>query len=691
LQVSEASKQFIAETGFKRMTPVQAIAIPLLLNHRDVAVEACTGSGKTLAFLIPVVEILLRCEPPSTTPFNVGCTILSPTRELTGQIYEVLGSYLAAVAKCEAAAGARLNRQLFVGGSDAKAAVAAISRLDDRGKLQVIVATPGRLKAVLDLADKERFNMKSLEVLVFDEADRLLQLGFSSDLQAILAAAPKQRRTGLFSATLTSELQRLMKTGMRNPVHVCVRRKQQASAGPGGGGEGKPAATPLAITNHELPSRLSNFYAVVPAAKKLSLLVDFLRHPDVRKSKTIIFFLSCACVDYFHALLRELIDGGGAAPAKGKTAKKRKAAAKAGPKGGRIEKLHGQMEQSARTKAYEKFCKAPLEDGCVLLATDIAARGIDVHAVGWIVQFDAPLDPTAFVHRIGRVARAGLSGSALVMLMPSEDSYIPFLEQRGVPLLEAPAALMPSGKAVAEDEATAVGSADVKDPVLRRVGKLVTTDRAVMLKGSKAFVSYIRAYQEHQLPFLFPFKELDLGGVARGFCLLRLPRMKEILGKRIGGFVQSDINPMTVPFRSKAQEKQRQETLKRKREAEAEDADAKAARERAEQRAQEKAEAKNAKNRTRTQKRQAKRDQRAEEWRLLAAEERLAKKVRAGKLTVKQFEKGVSKASRKGDAKDVDDGSSVGSSVSTIEEDSDGGDIRWMARRKRRRGKKGKS
>jgi len=633
LKVSSATRRFIDEAGFKRMTPVQAIAIPLLMNSRDVAVEACTGSGKTLAFLIPVVEVLLNQGTSAPSALSVGSVVLAPTRELAGQIHEVLGSYLAAV---ERAAGgeAMLGRQLFVGGADAKGAVQKLGKVDARGQLQIVVATPGRLNKIIQLAGKAVLDFKPLEFVVFDEADRLLQLGFSMDIEAILACVPKQRRTGLFSATLTSELQKLMKTGMRNPVHICVRRKspdEPSKPAPAAGGAEGPAEGGVARTRHELPTKLQNFFAVIPAREKLGYLVRFLLSPDSRQGKTIIFFLSCACVDYFHILLRELIDRPALRPGK-----KRKGSC--GPvKGGRLEKLHGQMDQTARAKSYDKFCAAPASDGVVLLATDLAARGIDVEAVSWIVQFDAPVDPSAFVHRIGRTARAGSSGKALVMVMPTEDAYVPYLKQRGISVEEMPA-LAPEGPGSNPDNAV----------TLRRTRKIVESDRAVMLKANKAFVSYVRAYQEHQLPFLFPFKSLDLGGLAMSFCLLRLPRMKEILGKKITGFEQSPIDPAMVPFTNKAQERQRQERYEQQRETQGglTDAEKKLKEREWEKAKREKANTKEKKPRTRTQKRKTKRINEQDELAILAREECLAKRLRRGKISGAQFDCLLRKASK---------------------------------------------
>lgn len=714
LQVSQATRCFIKELGFKRMTPVQAIAIPLLLNHRDVAVEACTGSGKTLAFLIPSVEILLRngtvAKGAQASAFSVGGVVLAPTRELAGQIYEVLGAFLLAVASEAPKDAPRLCRQLFVGGTDTKAAARSVRVADGEGALQVVVATPGRMRAILDMAGSE-LNLKPLEVLILDEADRLLQLGFEQDVNRILGAVPKQRRTGLFSATLTSELKQLMKTGMRNPTHVCVRLKKPVAAaasgataaaaaaeaaaaspaapaaaaaepgegatatGEGGAGEGKEGPS-AAVTRHEVPTRLQNFYAIVPAPDKLGFLLKFLQMPEVLRGKTIVFFLTCACVDYFHDLLLRLLpaagEAGGAKRKKGKQPKKPVRSTS------RVEKLHGQMQANARSKAYETFCRSSADAGPVLLATDLAARGIDVEAVSWIVQFDAPVDPAAFVHRIGRTARAGASGKSLAMLLPHEDGYLPFLEQRGITMQEmslgngysagvvvskpeahaSKAEAATEGEKAEEHENAAEGSKRLStnpqfQATLRRAQKLVETDRSVMLKSSKAFLTFVRAYQEHQLPYIFPFKRLELGPLATGFNLLRLPRMKEILGRQIRNFTQSDVDPSTVPFKDKSQEKVRLEKLEQQRKENEENWAQRQEEKKAKEKARVAAEKVAERERTRTQKRKAARKGRADEWALLQAEERLAKKLKKGRISAKQFERGVKKATKKlGDSDD---------------------------------------
>lgn len=699
LKVSDATRSFIKDSGFARMTPVQAIAIPLLLNRRDVAVEACTGSGKTLAFLIPIIETLMGSgDPCPASGFNVGCLVLAPTRELSGQIHEVLAAFLAAAAKHDPKSCVKIGKMLMVGGSDAKVTANSIQRADAPKQLQVIVSTPGRLKAVMNLTGMA-LNLKTLEVMVFDEADRLLELGFSKDINSILAACPKQRRTGLFSATLTSELKTLMKTGMRNPVHVCVRRKEAAKENDGAGDNGEDAAPkPVSGTRHELPTKLQNFYVPLVSPCKIGYLLRFLMLPEVRKGKTIVFFLTCACVDFFHAILRFHIDtaSGGQKQTKGQKP--------------RVEKLHGQMEPIPRTKAYEKFCQTPAEDGTILLATDLAARGIDVESVEWIVQFDAPLDPNAFVHRVGRTARAGHHGKAVVMLTPAEESYVPFLNHRGITLNEMPQ--MPGLTDNSNEEQSDVA-------VVKQCRKLLETDRALMLKANKAYVSYVRAYQEHQLKYLFTFNSLDLGALAMGFGLLRLPRMKEILGRKIKNFQSSAIHPADVPFKDKKQEKLRQEKLKKEREENASAYETWGSQTKTStwtyaikngEDAEPKEEVKK-EQRTRTEKRKAGKKGRADEWKMLQVEEGLAKKMKKGRLSAKGFTAGVKRAAK--ELEMSDEGDEEGDNGAADGDSSDAGgnsvrrkhkrggkteldltakerqDAKWLTGRKRRR-KKGK-
>ena len=395
----------------------------------------------------------------------------------------------------------------------------------------MLVGTPGRLDDVLTRSGA--LSLRRLELLVLDEADRLLSMGFAPQVNAIIRRLPKQRRTGLFSATQTEEVQELARAGLRNPMRITVR-----DTATGGGGGSAPSKT---------PSQLRLLYTTCPdAAAKLPLLVSFLRRYGASQ-KVLVYFLTCACVDHFaHALPLLAPELGGAN----------------GASAGCITALHGRMEQAKRQRALEAFASA---SNGVLLATDVAARGLDIPGVDWVVQFDPPQDPDAFVHRCGRTARMGAHGSAVVFLLPHEDSYVDFLSRRGVTVTEAPVADLRH-------------EADEKqeDAVQRMCDTLrakCETEREFMDRGVRAFVSFVRGYQEHSCRFIFRVRELDLGALALAMGLLRLPRMPETKHLRLKkgggggdgdsgtGFMQSPVDPETVPYKDKTREKQRQQRL----------------------------------------------------------------------------------------------------------------------------------
>ncbi|XP_031570437.1 ATP-dependent RNA helicase DDX55-like, partial [Actinia tenebrosa] len=304
----------VEKLGFTSMTPVQAAAIPLFMSNKDVAVEAVTGSGKTLAFVIPIIEMLMRREE-KLKKHDIGALIITPTRELAKQIEEVLSNFTEGNTP-------KLRQMLFIGGAETST---DIKNFKDNGG-NIIVGTPGRLEDLLTRQHQHGIDLgahlKSLEVLVLDEADRLLDLGFESSINSILGFLPKQRRTGLFSATQTNEVEALVRAGLRNPVRVTVTEKQTKKK-----------------TSQRTPSSLNNFYLICESEEKFSQLIGFLR---ARKDqKHMVFFSTCACVNYFSKALAKFI------PSVTMMA------------------LHGQMK-SNRHKIFDKFRK--LESG-VLVCT----------------------------------------------------------------------------------------------------------------------------------------------------------------------------------------------------------------------------------------------------------------------------------------------------------------------------------
>jgi len=529
--------------GFVRATPVQAATIPLLCSHKDVAVEACTGSGKTLAFVLPMVEILWR-SVKTMKRHDVGALIVSPTRELAAQIHAVAAPFARALSKAEDDSEKDKVSMLLTGGTDVAKDVAAFAR----DSPLVLIATPGRLWDVMQRS--RELSVKKCELLILDEADRLLGMGFMATLNNIIARLPKQRRTGLFSATQTEEVTELARAGLRNPVRVTVRDALNAAAKAAGEKTGK------------LPTQLQLLYRVCPVDAKLWHLVNFIE--EHRECKVIVYFLTCACVDFYESALSALLSD--IHPIA----------------------LHGKMKQSAREAALGKFTT---QEAGILMCTDIAARGLDIPGVDWIVQFDPPQDPAAFVHRVGRTARMGREGSAIVFLTSnSEASYVDFLRIRGVEIKPAPgtrehAAEVAAGDAADDDDD---GEIELEDSVLKQLKSAENAERAgaaemhtklrkasessreIMEKGVRAYVSFIRGYKEHHCRFIFRFKELEYGALGMAMGLLRLPKMKEIRKapkKFMECFQESTVDVDSVTFNDKAREKQRQKSLK-----EAEDA-----------------------------------------------------------------------------------------------------------------------
>nr|XP_055063977.1 ATP-dependent RNA helicase DDX55 [Misgurnus anguillicaudatus] len=486
--------QTLKELKFTNMTPVQSACIPLFMSNKDVAAEAITGSGKTLAFVIPILEILLKREE-KLRKMQVGALIITPTRELALQITEVIGRFLEKFPQ--------FRQILLIGGSNP---IEDVEKFKTHGG-NIVVATPGRLEDMfrrkadgLDLATA----VKSLDVLVLDEADRLLDMGFEMSLNAILGYLPKQRRTGLFSATQTQELEKLVRAGLRNPVRITVKEKGVAAS-----------------SVQKTPARLSNYYTVCRAEDKFNTLVAFLRQH--KHEKQLVFFSTCACVEYFGKALEILI------------------------KGVTVHCIHGKMKDK-RNKIFADFRE--LKSG-ILVCTDVMARGIDIPEVNWVLQYDPPSSASSFVHRCGRTARIGNYGSALVFLLPMEESYVSFLSiNQKCPLQKFPPVK------------------DVVD-VLPKVKEMALGDRAMFEKGMKAFVSCVQAYAKHECSLIFRIKDLDFAALARGFALLRLPKMPELRGKTFPDFTEIK-DTDAIRFKDKNREKQRQVMLAQQKDKETE-------------------------------------------------------------------------------------------------------------------------
>lgn len=350
---------------YRQPTEIQRQTIGYALQGKDVLGAAKTGSGKTLAFLIPVLECLYRQQWSSVD--GLGALIISPTRELAYQTYEVLRK----VGKNH-----EFSAGLIIGGKDLKSESERIHNTN------IVICTPGRLLQHMD--ETATFLASDLHMLVLDEADRILDMGFADTLNAIVENLPKTRQTLLFSATQTKSVKDLARLSLKDPEYVWVHEKAKFST----------------------PATLEQSYVVCELHLKVNMLFSFIR--SHLKKKIIVFFACCKEVQYFFRVLCRLRPG---MP---------------------ILALHGKQQQMKRVEVYNDFLR---KQNAVLLATDIAARGLDFPTVNWVLQFDCPEDADTYIHRVGRTARYKEGGEALLLLLPSEEKgMIGQLQEKKVPI-----------------------------------------------------------------------------------------------------------------------------------------------------------------------------------------------------------------------------------------------------------------
>lgn len=467
-----------------------------MMSFKDVAAEAVTGSGKTLAFVIPILELLLRRAKQEKWKANeVGAIIMSPTRELAAQTNAVLKPFTEAL---------NITQKLLIGGGDGTGIDQDVLALKTTGA-HIILATPGRL---LELFERKcNLNLcgrcKSLEILVLDEADSLLQ--YTSKINTILHYLPTQRRTALFSATQRKEIQDLIRAGLRNPVLVRIREKATTST----------------------PVRLQNYYKICEPELKLASVLAFISERQIRKA--MVFFPTCACVEYFSEVLPDML------PAETKCLA-----------------LHGKMK-AGRFKVLAQFKQA---DDAILLCTDVLARGVDIPEMNWVLQWEPPSNAAAFVHRVGRTARQGQHGNALIMIQPSEDAYVEFLERNQNVSLTKVEEIMPNDKLI-----------ELGNKYREIIHRKQLSNRAVFDKANRAFVSNIQAYSKHECSFILRVNDLNLGKIASSYGLLRMPLMPELKQKTadtvsvdfIAPKMKFDLNK--IRYKNRQQEEARQKKL----------------------------------------------------------------------------------------------------------------------------------
>ena len=429
--------------NFEVMTKIQAESIPHLLKGRDVLGAAKTGSGKTLAFLIPAFELLNKVKFAHNQ--GTGVLIITPTRELAQQIYDVA---------IKLATFQNRTIALIIGGFNKKVE----SHKLEKGA-NLIIATPGRL---LDhLINTKGFKTHNLLMLVIDEADQILKIGFEVEMNEILKLLPNDRQTVLFSATQTKKVDDLIRLSMKSPIYLSVEDQSRTVA------------------------NLEQGFVICEAELRFRLLFTFLKRNTDKK--VMVFFSSCSSVK-FHSDLLNYVD----IPTL---------------------EIYVKQKQQKRTNTFYEFCN--LEKG-TLLCTDVAARGLDIPNVDWIVQDDPPDDVNEYIHRVGRTCRgADSKGRALLILLPNEVDYLKYLRKGGVTLNEYE---------FPEDKLANISE---------QFESLVSNSYLLNNLARDAFKSYIHSYESHSLKNVFDVRKLDMVRTGKSFGLPVPPKVIVNVSKKI--------------------------------------------------------------------------------------------------------------------------------------------------------------
>ncbi|MCS6764633.1 MAG: DEAD/DEAH box helicase [Candidatus Protistobacter heckmanni] len=355
--------QAIKEQGYTQATPIQAKAIPVVLQGRDVMGAAQTGTGKTAAFTLPIIQLLLSQANTSASPARhpVRALILTPTRELADQVADNVAKY-----GCHTP----LRSAVVFGGVDISPQTAQL-----RSGVEILIATPGRL---LDHVQQKTANLSQVQMLVLDEADRMLDMGFLPDLQRIINLLPQQRQTLLFSATFSAEIRKLSGSYLRNPQAIEVARQNATS-----------------------DNVRQVIYGVSEGLKRAAVVHILAQRAAAGQSAQCIVFsnskINCS------RLARALVTDGIKASA-----------------------IHGDKTQIERMQTLEAFKKGEID---ALVATDVAARGLDISDMPCVINFDLPYNAEDYVHRIGRTGRAGASGDAISLFSPGDEKLLADIEE----------------------------------------------------------------------------------------------------------------------------------------------------------------------------------------------------------------------------------------------------------------------
>ncbi|XP_071509698.1 ATP-dependent DNA helicase DDX31-like [Diadema antillarum] len=518
--------------GFSQMTTVQQRAIPTILQGRDTLVKSQTGSGKTLTYAIPVVQQLQGLQPKIQRVHGPYAVILVPTRELALQSFDSLQKLIKpfqwVVPGC------------LMGGERKKSEKARLRR-----GINILVSTPGRL--VDHINSTKSLSFSRVKWVILDEADRLLDMGFERDVSAILNAindqCQSQKQTVLLSATLSEGVKRLASVTLKEAVFIDVAKSETEcqssspfSARTSSSEMSKPTDRIGADVSDKtsgnddedgeaftIPERLRQQFVIVPSKLRLVTLTALMagRSKGPSGCKMLVFLSSRESVEFHYTLFRDCL---GCSTLQGD-------GTMSGKEGLPLFRLHGSLSQEERTQTYHAFSIA--RKG-VLLCTDVAARGLDLPKVKWIVQYNTPGTPADYVHRVGRTARIGKEGHALLFLTPSEVEYVCILEQQKIRITEQ--SLQDILSVLTSSEAQDFIHGQFKGQMQRSVEEAATNlqlrfeghvlgNPAHTQHARKAFHSFVRAYATYpsSVKHIFHVRKLHLGHAAKSFGLREAP------------------------------------------------------------------------------------------------------------------------------------------------------------------------
>lgn len=359
LNLSEQLLRAITDQGYIKPTPIQSQVIPHILAGKDIMGSAETGTGKTASFTLPLLHRLQPYENSSTSPAKhpIRALILAPTRELATQIHDNVKNY---------AKYTQLRSTVIFGG------VSIDPQIKDlRAGVEILVATPGRL---LDHLEQKTVNLSNVAILVLDEADRMLDMGFLPDIKRILMQLPPQRQSLIFSATFSEEIKQLADKLLKQPILVEAARR------------------------NAINESISHVVHIVAVERKHELLVQLIQQNDLKQ--VLVFVRTKQGAD---RLVKQLTQSKISATA-----------------------IHGDKNQQQRTQALNEFKEGKIQ---VLVATDVAARGLDIENLAYVINFELPTVPEDYIHRIGRTGRAGSKGNAISLVSNNEKEFLAGIEK----------------------------------------------------------------------------------------------------------------------------------------------------------------------------------------------------------------------------------------------------------------------